>query len=687
MIEVFTGDITQRGSAVGFGISETYPLALVGINGVLYGSGRSGGFYSIDTTTGIATVIATGRRYGALAVHEDTLYGLDELNDYLVSINLTTGAATRIGTVGAFDISETEPQGLVSFGGKLYMVGRSTRALLELDPITGIATQVGSAVNFGTGSQLQGFGLTVRNGTLLMCDNFGTIFRVDATTGLALPLVDVPTRTTDLEFFEGTLFITNSDRDALFSLDTALAPSAPIAMVVANANVVTFSCSEVPGATRYRYRIARGTPTGDGTIDNDRSVVQTVSFSSTYRIQWAAGTDDTWGEWSNIVSITTPAPVPSTTLGAASQISSIVAFGVNETGPGGLAANAENLFMVGQAQDALFSLNRMTGVATRIGSASRFGVNINYPHAIAFHNGVLYMVGEDANALFSIDLTTGVATRIGSAVNFGAPTKIVPRALVSHNGILYMNTGHLYSLDPTTGVATRIGSTQISESDASGMASYKGILYGVTEGTDILSVHSPHDGTKTRVGSVSQFGAGEQSARGLAAFMDTVYMVGDTLDQLLYFTPQSLGIVEQELALPSTVYARGRTAAGWNWQNRRDLPQLNAAFAPDGVGRHLERVRILNSGRTLQVRLAATAVDANVEGIDFSNAFETLGIFELSLPTGETFSFSFPELEDATEPYQGTFSSNAVRAAQLLAFYQAARNSNTATLTLRLPGT
>ena len=41
------------------------------------------------------------------------------------------------------------------------------------------------------------------------------------------------------------------------------------------------------------------------------------------------------------------------------------------------------------------------------------------PGALASHGGVLYMVGDRNNALYTVNATTGVATRVGSATAFG----------------------------------------------------------------------------------------------------------------------------------------------------------------------------------------------------------------------------------------------------------------------------
>ena len=115
----------------------------------------------------------------------------------------------------------------------------------------------------------------------------------------------------------------------------------------------------------------------------------------------------------------------------ATRVGSATRFGVNERNPSGLASHDGKLYMVGNIQDALYTLDTTTGVATRVGSATRFGVSEFNPSGLASHDGKLYMVGANQDALFTLDTTTGVATRVGSATHFGV-SLFNPSRLASH---------------------------------------------------------------------------------------------------------------------------------------------------------------------------------------------------------------------------------------------------------------
>ena len=118
--------------------------------------------------------------------------------------------------------------------------------------------------------------------------------------------------------------------DAIYSLDTILAPRAPVAMISAVDADVTISCSAVPGATRYRYR-AGSAPNvaGDGIIDNGRmAVFENRQFGATFYAEWAAGTDEVWGPWSAKVSVrirdAITSAVPTFTLSAERDVVTVV---------------------------------------------------------------------------------------------------------------------------------------------------------------------------------------------------------------------------------------------------------------------------------------------------------------------------------------------------------------------------
>ena len=69
-------------------------------------------------------------------------------NNWLYTLNTTTGVATRVGSASSFGVSENTPSGLASHNGVLYMVGHSIDALFTLNTTTGVATYAGGAPQF-----------------------------------------------------------------------------------------------------------------------------------------------------------------------------------------------------------------------------------------------------------------------------------------------------------------------------------------------------------------------------------------------------------------------------------------------------------------------------------------------------------------------------------------------------------
>ena len=70
-------------------------------------------------------------------------------------------------------------------------------------------------------------------------------------------------------------------------------------------------------------------------------------------------------------------------------------------------------------RDSLYTLNPTTGVATRVGSANQFGAGERWPTGLASHNGALYMVGNENDVLFTIE--TPPPPRV-NLLRFGADT-------------------------------------------------------------------------------------------------------------------------------------------------------------------------------------------------------------------------------------------------------------------------
>lgn len=136
-------------------------------------------------------------------------------------------------------------------------------------------------------------------------------------------------------------------------------------------------------------------------------------------------------------------------------------FGVGENSPRGLAAIGNTLYMVGQTNKVLYTVNTTTWRATRVGTAVNFGipgvfVNVT-PSGLASIGDTLYMVADttvfdgvsvrQGDDLYTVNTTTGVATRVGDAADFGVGESS-STDLASIGNTLYMVGGNavLYTL-------------------------------------------------------------------------------------------------------------------------------------------------------------------------------------------------------------------------------------------------
>ena len=245
-----------------------------------------------------------------------------------------------------------------------------------------------------------------------------------------------------------------------------------------------------------------------------------------------------------------------------SRIGTADDFGISETVPRGLASIEDTLYMVGQTNQALYTLDitpgsSTLGEATQVGLLNQgSGVSELDPRGLAsITDGgttTLYMVGDTHDFLYTLDITPGSstlgkATRVGSLDQSGL---VEPRGLASIGNTLYMvgqdgaddsrTRDALYMLDitpgsSTLGKATKVGSANafgVSETAPHGLASIGDTLYMVGINTDVLYTLDTSSGIATIVGATSEFGVGGDSPRGLASIRDTLYMVDNEINAL-----------------------------------------------------------------------------------------------------------------------------------------------------------
>ncbi len=239
-------------------------------------------------------------------------------------------------------------------------------------------------------------------------------------------------------------------------------------------------------------------------------------------------------------------------LGEAVRIGMAMQFGVSETSPYGLAAIGDTLYMVGDTNDVLYTLDTTTGGAAQVGSTDAgFGVSETNPRGLAAIGNTLYMVtAGSGGALYTLSTTTGRAARVSDAsvIQFGVGAGF-PNDLAAIDDTLYMVTAGgsnalLYTLSTTTGSATLMSGTGVSqfgvgEGSPAGLAAIGNTLYMVGLATDALytlnidTTDGTEDGTAIPVGSgVTEFGVSENNPTGLAAIGSTLYMMGLDVDAL-----------------------------------------------------------------------------------------------------------------------------------------------------------
>ncbi len=135
----------------------------------------------------------------------------------------------------------------------------------------------------------------------------------------------------------------------------------------------------------------------------------------------------------------------STDDGRAIQVGNTPAgFGLGEISPTGLAAINSTLYMVGQTANALYTLNidpddgtADDGRAMQVGSATNFGVGEDQVNSLGAIGTTLYMAGERNEVLYTLNTTNGMATQVGLANQFGA-NEGSPTGLTAIGDTLYM---------------------------------------------------------------------------------------------------------------------------------------------------------------------------------------------------------------------------------------------------------
>ena len=196
-VDTTTPAATQVGSAVNFGLDAGIEMYAMAWNGsTLYAIGgpdRAQVIYAIDPATGVATKvtdIANARRAGAMAWDGTSMYlhaSSTRRSQYdLWTLNLLNGAITQIGDAGR--LSPSNISGLMcmtAVGDKLYASHNTDRYLVEVNKTTGARTRVGRANFFGQQSDIFPRGMAYDGTTVWFLDHTGNLFTMNVTNGVA----------------------------------------------------------------------------------------------------------------------------------------------------------------------------------------------------------------------------------------------------------------------------------------------------------------------------------------------------------------------------------------------------------------------------------------------------------------------------------------------------------------------
>ena len=617
-----------------FGISETGPIALAYHNGAMYFIGEHTDQLSVlDLESGEATFVPGSTQYYGITSPDNLiitdlasdgihLYGVGAVGTDagLYRMNTNNGTASKIhpSFESGFNVGEIDPQSLATDGTTTYMIGAQTDKLYTIDLDTGKATILSSDVRAGFGvGELEPTGITyvgaAGSGILYMVGNAtNSLYKIktrgDTSTyqpgvglgeaervlGLgvggtsAITITDpgdLTTDGTDLYVVHGT------SKNAIAKIDRL----GGVVRVTAPNNATGHGESNITG-------IAWAGPTDTVTIlsgASAKTVVLTVADVLATNSR-PTGITNPIGLMNSKRNSSSPygpmapdATNPYYTLTASSngQLYKIdpttspdwtttkidfESFGLStpETNPRGLAWNGTNFYMIGQATDDLYTIDRDTGEATNIGgpgfatsegldyigttlytlerepivaklhrvitSGAGIGTSAdignfssveNQPRALAHivdgDNTTVYMVGQQHDQLYRLNLTSGDAGIEGIGSGFGGvlPAVVTAQSLVSDGTDLYLyasNRVYKFNLDTQAvsddtgfGTVSVYSTYNTSTISVRGAAYRNSIFYVADDTTDklytIAYAGTPVAlGTSTVVGSAVEFGSGAE---------------------------------------------------------------------------------------------------------------------------------------------------------------------------------
>ena len=428
------------------------------------------------------------------------MYVLDQTTPALYTVDRSSGAATRVGAATDFGVSETQPAGLTSRDGELYMLGGDNGALLRLSAITGEAVAVGTS---GLGSsETSPTGLAALAGSFYMVgDDLDLLHIIDEDTGLAYPVGDsggfgvAEHQPTGLTAIDGELFVVGQDTDQLHQI------------------------------SRFTGKAANDQSSPD--FEFDALAYTGLNYLLDVQPRAAAAVaaapapvaDDDPPDISFI-------PGQQATLSRAER----VGVGVENFGLVSSSVDAQDiashngvLYLLETSSRAVYRMEPGTGRAT--GGVALTGLASGSLTSLRSCNGRLYVDinfridSSRYNQAYSVDPISGVAVSVGNALSGYAD------ALYCHNDVLHKitSTGQLYRhVDDTSRRETLC---DFARTDIDGAASIAGAVY--------LAIDSDIKMAKEDCTVEDAFTSGETAITGIAQHADgNVYLVGTSSDAL-----------------------------------------------------------------------------------------------------------------------------------------------------------
>ncbi|WP_425619016.1 SdrD B-like domain-containing protein [Anatilimnocola sp. NA78] len=439
-IDAVTGLVTPIGGFRSIGTNNNMHGLVQTNDGTLFGiSGTDNSLYQINTTTGLATRIAsTGVTLAWSLAYDkttDTIYGAatppgtPSGNLQLITIDRVTGAATFIGSQPTGNIGSTTGMAFDPVTRKVLLHDRNTGRFFSIDPATGVFT-LQSTRSFGTNAMAAD-----GTGQVIVQPSSNLLVRYHPVTGATSTFLAMssPVNLDSLELIDF----------ANFAQEVFVRPAQQITGVDFGNQTVLGSLSgqkfedldgnavRDPGEPAMANVVVYLDANNNGLLD-DGELQTTTDASGNYAF---------------------PDLLPGTYV-----VREIVLTGYEQTSPG---LQRDFLYAMDGNARRVVKIDAVTGLVTQLSAV--YG-NTILQGIVRTATGQVYGLGTD-NALYSVDPITGAGTRIGLA-------SIPPMA----RGLAYdPGTNRLYgvadrgsgqislvTIDPATGVATNVSATTVA---------------------------------------------------------------------------------------------------------------------------------------------------------------------------------------------------------------------------------